>query len=635
MSQFRTNVGKQASGCRNDTDGPEPPSREQNSADFQELALALGADEKCVRDNNFFNRNMTDYSQEAQMGEASVLGLIGGSHQSFHTRLQNDNVTNNRLRETGCGSLAINVSQIGERIFNMACTMEKNMSSANVRSVSNASVRLINHGPTKEALAVANNQIEQTQKTLRLSLEDNVSDKRFKKVAGLAEQAQQALVDMTTTTISNSSFTITSDINISSLNENLSETSVELHTDVTAIVQSSAQNYVEMEMGFQGMTPEMRSMVNHFVDRQTSNISEDIVENLTNTNIEVDANNNVILEFNGALNMDNFHIDVHTTTNVSVHNIAMSAVQRGRTIGMEIVNEAILSNNGNVESRGVDDFTKEQLQAWKELTSQLGDNFNKSQEIGFRSIVGEHLETAYNGLAGLVDSFFSGITSAILAYAIPLFAGVILFLLWKFGILGGVAGFIFGGEDEESPQYTEEIVADEDDPCGLNELKKKVESGLGCDELDTLIPEGVDGACMETLNEIKQQQAVTCNTEETDPGENAPLPEDTSGSEKKMGEVVDTYTGIKSLFSEDELKWFPGDAFRGTNVVRRRVKLSFAQAKGGSKIYQTIGAIVLIFAGLNWGIFALGPPMTWWEIGQLAGITIVALAYYKFVRGKL
>ena len=542
MSQFRTNVGKQASGCRNDTDGPEPPSREQNSADFQELALALGADEKCVRDNNFFNRNMTDYSQEAQMGEASVLGLIGGSHQSFHTRLQNDNVTNNRLRETGCGSLAINVSQIGERIFNMACTLEKNMSSANVRSVSNASVRLVQHGPTDAAYRVAKASIKEANKTLRAH---NGSDRRFKILNENVREAQQALVDMTTTTISNSSLTITSDINISSLNENLSETSSELHTDVTAIVQTAAQNYVEMEMGFQGMTPEMRNVVNHFVDRQTSNISEDIVENLTNTNIEVDANNNVLLEFNGALNMNNFRIDVHTTTNVVVHNIAMSAIRRGRTIGMEIINEAISSNNGNVESRGVGDFTKEQLQAWRDIIKQVGDNINKSQEIGFESIVQQHLETAYNGLAGLVDSFFSGITSAILAYAIPLFAGVILFLLWKFGILGGIAGFIFGGEDEESPQqYTEEIVAYEDDPCGLNELKSKLESGLGCDELDALISEGVDGECMETLNAIKAQHAEKCNIEGTDQGENldaedvaAPLPE----VEKDKGEVVDTY----------------------------------------------------------------------------------------------
>jgi len=341
-----------------------PPTLKDVVSTAAQLAESMGANETCKKSLDISNK--TDFSSTmGQLGGSANL-LFGLSEMemqgSFATE---DKMTEikQKMSESGCGQIAINVSNISQKINNINCIIKNSMTEQNVVQTTSASINIETTEITDaeaEALETANISV---QKILEAKM-------KYSKT----ELSGDDIVSITNAFLK----PYNRDVNFEGgvLNQKVSGTvktqcilSEEAETEIKQlqkqIATDVAETNVATSLGVGASDPNTRSMISSDQNIENNTINSDINEKVKKVSVTNATSGQINIKCAGYLNMKNIVIDQDVVANLISDLIVQDAIKTGMTTSVDILSQMESKSTSENESSGLEDLQKENAEANK------------------------------------------------------------------------------------------------------------------------------------------------------------------------------------------------------------------------------------------------------------------------------
>jgi hypothetical protein len=317
--------------------GESEPTNQDFLDSLGQMATDMGMDETCVK-----AAESASASASASY-EADMLGLAKAGGQMSMT------AQSSSMEESGCGQFIMNASSIFDSQTNMTCNLSSTASSSVINAAAGASITIKTLAMTDNDVA-ALNSLTASISALSFLVNDNPAlQTTIDSLNATMQTITNRSVDITDSTLTATSSTdINSAVSVTSSNES------SLISDYQNIAQIEAEQTLESTMGFQALTTDQKQVISNQVEKQLTNVSENISDVINSTKIDSTSDTDITIEAAGAINLTNVTIDASAYASVVSQLITQNAMNAGQEIATSILTDLATTQGASQEGAGVD-----------------------------------------------------------------------------------------------------------------------------------------------------------------------------------------------------------------------------------------------------------------------------------------
>ena len=430
-------------GC---TTGGRPPTKAQFDEDLTKILDMLGADQKCKETSTLNSGTQAESFAGTWRGVAAVAGGsllfkagavgIGGQWGEDLGQATSQQLDESLVKE-GCGSVFANTQDILERMRRINCSVAQN-STQSSSAVSTSATVTLRIEPTDGAYERLLASRDLTLEILRV-----IPDSAANKIVAISQQLERQtkeIQEFGRVDITESKVAVKAGTQIKQLSTTVQKLVTKVVQDVKNIAKSAAKQTLEQEFGLLANSPNVRSLINEEIERQSDDINTDIAQNISSSRVDVDSQGNITITSPTRINIAKTEITADVNVTLLTTTIVTSAVDLGKQVAQQVISAAMGGSSATIQSKGVDDlaaeFTEnnvESVRVQQEAHVEMMKAGNEVSEVltNFTDAFADPL-----GLAGIFGIFGYGMYAV---GALVLFGGVA-----TVGSAGGGGG---AGED--------------------------------------------------------------------------------------------------------------------------------------------------------------------------------------------
>ncbi len=454
-SKFTNAQGRPVnSACNNPpTDNVKSMIAGDDGSKMAEIAKGIGMNEKCQRQSKTYSdQGMIDSDTLAAAG-----GLWGAAVATNATTVTN-NINEDSMMESGCGSFAAVASTILNETANISCTLNSTLSGSTTEVKSGAKITVRTIRPSAEAIAM----IQATTETLsdnmtKVSMKDiNIPVGTSPEVARMLIERQEKNVASHSSVLekyfeeyptssglfnSNLNLRIENKIKLKSSQTFSSNHKAKLATSIKSIAAAAAEQKLSQDLGFRSGTPNTKQVIDNKVENLFKNQQSSIEDKITNSFTKAVSNNEILVEIQGPIVASDIVADMMIQTNVQTSQAVKSGISIGQRVAAELGADILSGTDTTTNSDGFND-----------LVEAANAGLAEQQRAK-----GESDAATFGGMGDAAGSVFSGMAMMMILPLI-IIGGLLMFApkLTKFippqikmplmiGIVVLILLFIFGG----------------------------------------------------------------------------------------------------------------------------------------------------------------------------------------------
>lgn len=361
---------------------------------------------------------------------AGSLGWSGANASNSLNMGTSSNVTNttgknhqNRGISAGCRQTLMNIIETSSLYSQSTCNFKQNTNKTNVNLKMNATISII-VGPTESMITGHERDLAEINRNIRELIArptERTSDVASLEILSKQLSAARAAFDFS---ITNSRFKITQS-NMQELSNTMNQ-DIQNTTEVReAILKKAKADAItnitnKYEMGALA-SADLESYASTKANETSLSTTEEIINGVNASDIEVDMNGGITLRVNGSLKNLDIDLTQGNITKLKTELLMQAASKLGKSISDEIVQDVISSGKTESDGKGLASYEKAIADGIAKLAEALKPPPRK----------------------GLFDDLFGGMIGKIAMIAIPIIIIIILFSMFGFKI-ALVGALIFG-----------------------------------------------------------------------------------------------------------------------------------------------------------------------------------------------
>lgn len=328
-----------------------PPTLENVGSTAAQLAESMGANETCKKAIDTSNK--TGFSSTQGQAGGKLTGLFGTGVEAKTEFVTEDKMTEikEKMQESGCGAIAINLSSISQKINNINCIVKSSMTDQNTIQTTSAKINIETYYADGEIDAKDNAQELATrllETRIKLGKTD-LSGDEIDKIYSAYLKPYIRDIDLSGGIIKQTvSGTVKTTCDLSE------DSQKEIKTLQKQIASDVAETNVTTTLGNNASSPNTRSLTSSNQDIENNTINSDITEKINKVSVSQDTSGNINIRCAGNLNMKNIVIDNNVVANLITDLIVQDAIKTGVTASVDILNSTALTSTTESEATGRD-----------------------------------------------------------------------------------------------------------------------------------------------------------------------------------------------------------------------------------------------------------------------------------------
>tara|TARA_B110001450_G_C17654800_1_gene494721 strand:+ start:230 stop:1792 length:1563 start_codon:yes stop_codon:yes gene_type:complete len=332
------------------------------------IAKGIGMDEKCQRESKTYSdQGMIDSDTLAAAG-----GLWGAAVATNATTVTN-NINEDSMIESGCGSFASVASTILNETANISCTLNSSLSGTTTEVKSGAKITVRTIRPGDEALAVI--------KANTTTLSDNMTKasmavpiippgtspelarmyfERSEKVTASHASVLNKYIEEQPISAglfnSNLNLRIQNKVKMKSSQTFDSNHKAKLETSIKSIAAAAAEQKLSQDLGFRAGTPNTKQVIDAKVDNLFKNQQKSIEDKITNSFTRAVSENEILIEIQGPIVGSDIIADMMIQTNVQTSQAVKSGISIGQRVAAELAGDVLSGTDTTTNADGFNDL---------------------------------------------------------------------------------------------------------------------------------------------------------------------------------------------------------------------------------------------------------------------------------------
>ena len=329
-----------------------PPTLKDVASTAAQLAESMGANETCTKSVDTSNK--TDFSSTQGQGGVKVSALWGLSEAEMKAEfVTEDKMTEikEKMQESGCGAIAINLSSISQKINNINCIVKSSMTEQNTIQTTSAKINIETYYADGEIDAKDNAQ-EQATRLLETRIKfgkTDLSSDDIEKIYTAYLKPYIRDIDLSGGVIKQ---TVSGTVKTTCVLSEEAET--EIKNLQKQIASDVAETNVSTTLGNNASTPNTKSLIASNQDIENNTVNSNINEKINKVSVSQDTSGNINIRCAGNLNMKNIVIDNNVVANLITDLIVQDAIKTGMTTSVDILNSTASTSTTETEATGRD-----------------------------------------------------------------------------------------------------------------------------------------------------------------------------------------------------------------------------------------------------------------------------------------
>ena len=448
--------GTRSSGTTSQHVCPRPPSNmtpatmpDEDAASraqrIEDIMESMGASQTCR--TNFRNDIDSDFSKlDTVMGCATPFGNIGPQGAMGLTTEQTDIRT--RMESEGCVDILMNVNRQIISESNITCELNNTESNTDITVSTNNQI-VVRGVSFSEAVI---NTIVGSAPAIPTPSPNVAIARLQERMYNTASAARTAAIDSLRSRISDSTFTVSSEVRVKSVSHLSNESKSRLSEIMKATAITEAESEIQRNIGFGSVdTSNLRQLVTNTVESNREAFVAMINNVTNNTSISDTGNNTISITFPGPFSIRGSEFNSQSQVNIASEALTTNSRTFGRSVAMTILAESLAVTGREDNLGGIDDvldsigaahlaLSRANSQGVANLMDALGGD---SGMIILALIIGSIIFLLYF-FRTAIDTVFPGPLKYVLAVVLIYFIVALFFGLWPF------SSWPFGSSSEDS-----------------------------------------------------------------------------------------------------------------------------------------------------------------------------------------
>jgi len=330
-----------------------PPTLKDVASTAAQLAESMGANETCKKLVDTSNK--TDFSSTQGQAGIKVSALYGMSEiegkAEFATE---DKMTEikEKMQESGCGAIAMNLSNISQKINNINCIVKSSMTEQNVVQTTNAKINIETTELSEEEVAALSKSQESAFRIIEMKEKSGkvpVSAEDIAQIMDAFTKPYDRSIDLSGANLKQ---TVSGTVKTTCVLSEQAET--EIKNLQKQIASDVAETNVSATLGNNASTPNTKSLISSNQDIENNTINSDIKEKISKVSVTNATNGEINIKCAGFLNMKNIVIDQDVVANLISDLLVQDAIKTGMSTSVEIASSTASKSTTETEATGRD-----------------------------------------------------------------------------------------------------------------------------------------------------------------------------------------------------------------------------------------------------------------------------------------
>jgi hypothetical protein len=360
--------------CQNDV--PNPQTVPQTEDNLSKLMKQMGADQKCERAFRTVAQNSS--ASGGFQGSMKLLGGLFGNMNVAANMQTSMAKMDDSMTEKGCGSFVTTSKRIFDSMRNINCTLTQTSSEVGVTGSASANVIIKVVPPPAtvvitDALGTSRTIVNPLNELAQLRKDKQDTIDALKSIPANNKLLIEALNKSVISTdaairnlsenqgvlnISNSTLRATSSGKVKALSSNINSVVQKMEEDVKEIVQTAAEQKISEINGKNAKTPNIKQLITQEVDKRKEDITAMMSQNMSSSNVKMDASANIVITSPKSINIDRSTIDASAVIDMAVTSITSNSVDLGKRIARDLMTSASSSTDTSTRTAGQDDLMR-------------------------------------------------------------------------------------------------------------------------------------------------------------------------------------------------------------------------------------------------------------------------------------
>ena len=330
-----------------------PPTLKDVVSTASQLAESMGANETC--------KTLTDTSNKT--GFSSTQAQLGGKMSLLYglseTEIKGESVTEDKMTEikekmesSGCGAIAMNLSNISQKINNINCIVKSSMTDQNTVQTTNATINIETTELSDEETKAAEKAAELATKIIEIKIKFGKTDLSGDDIANIVAaytKPYNRSIDLSGGKINQ---TVSGTVKTTCVLSEEAET--EIKNLQKQIASDVAETNVSTVLGNNASTPNTKSLISSNQDIENNTVNSDINEKIKKVSVTSSTKGAINIKCAGFLNMQNIELDQNIVANLISDLIVQDAIKTGMASSVEIASSAESKSSTENEATGRD-----------------------------------------------------------------------------------------------------------------------------------------------------------------------------------------------------------------------------------------------------------------------------------------
>jgi hypothetical protein len=257
-----------------------------------------------------------------------------------------------KMQESGCGAIAMNLSSITQKINNINCIVKSSMTEQNVVQTTNARINI-------ETTELSEEEVEALSKAQELATRLLETKLKFGKTDLSAEEMMKIMDSYT------KPYDRSIDLSGGKLKQTVSGTvkttcvlSEQAETEIKnlqkQIASDVAETNVATTLGNNASTPNTKSLIASNQDIENNTVNSNINEKISKVSVTSATKGEINIKCAGFLNMKNIVIDQDVVANLISDLLVQDAIKTGMSTSVDIANSTASTSTTETEATGRD-----------------------------------------------------------------------------------------------------------------------------------------------------------------------------------------------------------------------------------------------------------------------------------------
>ncbi len=372
QQKFGKLQGTTGDGCKTPAkDNVNSMMKADGSNKMADIAKSIGMDEKCQKQSRTFSdQSMMDTDTTVKADAFFV------SASAANSTTVTNNVNEDAMMESGCGSFAVAASTILNETANLSCTLNSTLTGATTVVKSGAKITIKTIRPSIATIKDNNATIAKLNKDLTMVSTTYppihlYDDKAMAKNALIAHQnVQKTQADVlqkfiamnpSSADLRNTNIDVKLDntVKLKAKQQISANHKAKMAASIKSIAAAAAEQKMSQDLGFRAGSANSKQIVQQKVDNIFKSQQKSIEEKITNSFTKAESENEILIQVEGAIDGADLKIDMMVQTNVQTSQAVKSGISIGHRVAAEIGAKILTKTDTSTESAGFDDLVKE------------------------------------------------------------------------------------------------------------------------------------------------------------------------------------------------------------------------------------------------------------------------------------